>query len=146
MSALCGDKRPPSCLILRTVRTGRNWTYFWMVRRRGDYLFLFKVRLACRPAHTVTVMNKLLRLTFTAVCQSEYSVDCRLERNVALVLWLLSATAEVLRGGDLLLLLLSSSSTPLYRVFILIFLRQTVSLGNTVLQLFCCYYSWCLYR
>ena len=31
------------------------------------------------------------------------------------------------------------------RVFILIFLRQTVSLGNTVLQLFCCYYSWCLY-
>ena len=27
-----------------------------------------------------------------------------------------------------------------------IFLRQTVSLGNIVLQLFCCYYSWCLYR
>jgi hypothetical protein len=46
----------------------------------------------------------------------------------------------------LLLLLLSSSSSPLCRVFILIFLRQTISLGNTVLQLFCCYYSWCLYR
>jgi len=46
----------------------------------------------------------------------------------------------------LLLLLSSSSSSPLCRVFILIFLRQTVSLGNTVLQLFCCYYSWCLYR
>ena len=46
----------------------------------------------------------------------------------------------------LLLLLLSSSSSPLCRVFILIFLRQTMSLGNTVLQLFCCYYSWCLYR
>jgi len=40
----------------------------------------------------------------------------------------------------------SSSSSPLCRVFILIFLRQTISLGNTVLQLFCCYYSWCLYR
>ena len=40
----------------------------------------------------------------------------------------------------------SSSSSPLCRVLILIFLRQTVSLGNTVLQLFCCYYSWCLYR
>ena len=40
----------------------------------------------------------------------------------------------------------SSSSSPLCRVFILIFLRQTVSPGNTVLQLFCCYYSWCLYR
>jgi len=54
--------------------------------------------------------------------------------------------------GLLLLLLLSSSSSspsslsPLCRVFILIFLRQTLSLGNTVLQLFCCYYSWCLYR
>ena len=56
-------------------------------------------------------------------------------------------------GGDggrpLLLLLLSlllSSSSPLCRVFIVIVLRQTMSLGNTVLQLFCCYYSWCLYR
>jgi len=39
----------------------------------------------------------------------------------------------------------SSSSSPLCRVFILIFLRQNVSVGNTVLQLFCCYYSWCLY-
>ena len=37
----------------------------------------------------------------------------------------------------------SSSSTPLSRV--LIFLRQTMSLGNTVLELFCCFYSWCLY-
>jgi len=51
----------------------------------------------------------------------------------------------------LLLLLLPSSSSlsssyPLCRVFILIFLRQIMSLGNTVLQLFCCYYSWCLYR
>ena len=36
------------------------------------------------------------------------------------------------------LLLLSSSSSPLCRVFILIFLRQTMSLGNTLLQLFCC--------
>ena len=41
----------------------------------------------------------------------------------------------------LLLLLLLSSSSPLCRVFILIFLRQTMSLGNTVLQLICCYYS-----
>ena len=51
----------------------------------------------------------------------------------------------------LLLLLLSSSSSsssscPLCRVSILTFLTQTMSLENTVLQLFCCYYSWCLYR
>jgi hypothetical protein len=44
----------------------------------------------------------------------------------------------------LLLLLLSSS--PLCRVFIHIFLRQTMSLGNTVFQLFCHYYLWCPYR
>ena len=49
-------------------------------------------------------------------------------------------------GRAILLLLSSSSSSPLCKVFILIFLRQTMSLGNTVLQLFCCYYSWCLYR
>ena len=45
-------------------------------------------------------------------------------------------------AGILLLLFLfsSSSSSPLCRVFILIFLRQTMSLGNTVLQVFCCCY------
>ena len=41
---------------------------------------------------------------------------------------------------------LLSSSSPLCRIFVLTFLRQTMSLGNTVLQLFCCYSSWCLYR
>ena len=46
----------------------------------------------------------------------------------------------------LLLLLLSSSSSPLCRVFIHIFLRRTMSLGNTVFQLFCHYYLWCLYH
>ena len=39
----------------------------------------------------------------------------------------------------------SSSSSPLCRVFVFIYLRQTMCLGNTVLQLFCCYYSWCSY-
>ena len=45
-----------------------------------------------------------------------------------------------------LLLLLLPSSSPLYGVYTLIFLRQTMSLGNRVLQLFCCYYSWCLHH
>ena len=68
------------------------------------------------------------------------------EYSVAAILLLLFM---VLISLLLLLLLLSSSSlssSPLRRVFIPIFLRQTMSLGNTVLQLFCCYYSWCLYR
>jgi hypothetical protein len=37
-------------------------------------------------------------------------------------------------------------ASPLCKVSTLIFLRQTMSLGNTVLQLFWCYYSWCVYR
>jgi len=31
-------------------------------------------------------------------------------------------------------------------ISLLIFLRETMSLGNTVLKLFCCFYSWCLYH
>jgi hypothetical protein len=50
----------------------------------------------------------------------------------------------------LVILLLSSSSSspppPLCRVFIFIFLTQTMSLGNTVLQPFCCSYSWFIHR
>jgi hypothetical protein len=44
---------------------------------------------------------------------------------------------------SLLLLLLSSSSSSSSSS---LFPRQTMSLGNTVMQLFCCYYLWCLYR
>jgi hypothetical protein len=46
---------------------------------------------------------------------------------------------------DQMLLLLSPVSR-LRRVSTLIFLRQTMSLGNTVLQLLWCNYSWCVYR
>ena len=44
----------------------------------------------------------------------------------------------------LLLLSSSSSSSPLCRVFTLTYLKQTMSLDNTVLQLFCSHYSWCI--
>ena len=46
----------------------------------------------------------------------------------------------------IIIIIMSSLSSSLCRVCILIFLKQTMSLGNTVLQLFCCYYSWYLYR
>ena len=57
---------------------------------------------------------------------------------------LFAVTSLSVCTARLLLLLLSSS--PLCRVFIHIFLRQTMSLGNTVFQLFCHYYLWCPYR
>jgi hypothetical protein len=44
------------------------------------------------------------------------------------------------------LLLLLSSVSPLCRISTLTFLRQTMSLGKSVLQLFWCNYSWCVYR
>jgi hypothetical protein len=47
---------------------------------------------------------------------------------------------------ELLLLLLSSSLSPLCRVFIHIFLRQTMSLRNTMLQPFCRSCVWCPYH
>jgi hypothetical protein len=46
----------------------------------------------------------------------------------------------------LLLLLLSLSLSHLCRVFIHIFLRQKMSLRNTMLQLFCRYCLWCPYH
>ena len=49
---------------------------------------------------------------------------------------------------NILLLLSSSSSSsmsPLCRVAIHIFPGQTMSLGDTLLQLFCLYCLWCLY-
>ena len=61
------------------------------------------------------------------------SIEC----PIRLLLLLLSSSTSLLS---------SSSSSPLCRVFILIFLTQTMSLGNKMLQLFCCYYSRCLYR
>ena len=54
-------------------------------------------------------------------------------------LFIIKLLPELIKNGLLYILLLllsssSSSSSPLCRVFILIFLRQTMSLGNTVLQ------------
>jgi len=59
---------------------------------------------------------------------------------------LLSAAEFLIVEAGLSLCTSFLSSSSLCRVFILIFLRQTVSLRNTVLQLFCCYYSRCLYH
>jgi len=44
-----------------------------------------------------------------------------------------------------IIIIIITSLSPLFRVAILIFLRQTMSLGDTLLQLFsiCC--LWCLY-
>ena len=88
-------------------------------------LFLFMVLISL-----VSVLN----LLYFILVHSEICVQC----PILLLLLLLSSSSSSS--------LSSSSSSPLCRAFILIFLRQTMSLANTVLQLFCCFYSWCLYR
>jgi hypothetical protein len=76
--------------------------------------------------------DKLLnKITFTNIIHIIYSFDIFL--NLLLLLLLLSSSSS------------SSFLAPFYRVFIHIFLRQTMSLGNTLLQLFCRYCLWCLY-
>jgi hypothetical protein len=46
----------------------------------------------------------------------------------------------------MIIIIIIISIFPLCRVSILMFMRQTMSLGNNVLQLFWCYYLWCSYR
>ena len=76
--------------------------------------------------------------------EQEEKISTRNESpSLSILLLLLSSSSS---SSSSSLSLSSSSSSPLCRVFILIFLRQTMSLGNTELQLFCCYYSWCLYH
>jgi hypothetical protein len=70
----------------------------------------------------------------------EEALDCTLWRICFGICYGPVELKDRLCNGLLLLLLssssLSSSIFPLYRVSTLIFLRQTMSLGNTVLQLF----------
>jgi hypothetical protein len=58
----------------------------------------------------------------------------------------LNSLMQILLLLLLLLLLLVKIPSPLCRVFTHIFHRQTMSLSNTMLQLFCRYCLWCPYH
>ena len=91
---------------------------------------------------TITSSRTILKPSLTSISQTQIqqSNSCSASHKHR-TLSSFSSTSAALIFLSLLLLLLSSSSSssssPLCRVFIL---RQTMSLGNTVLQLFCCYY------
>jgi hypothetical protein len=74
-------------------------------------------------------------------------IECFVFKNSGLLLqpWRLSnayiSEHNLQRRKLLLLLLLVKVLSPLWRVFIHIFLRQTMSLSNTMSQLFCRYCS-----
>ena len=69
-------------------------------------------------------------------------IFCELLQYVTFICLFIKPPREIVVFIFLLLLL---SLSPLCRVFIHIFPRQTMSLGNTALQLFCRYSLWCLY-
>jgi hypothetical protein len=84
-------------------------------------------------------LNMLSGVPMSTITVAADKFNTALELNVQgvlrIVIHLLSWT----------LFLLLYSVCTLCRVSTLIFLRQTMSLGNTVLQLFWCNYSWCVY-
>ena len=126
----------------------------WRAERRG---------LRCNDSHALrtfsscsTINNVLYTATvfrLTHLNQNRIAWTNRtMPRNINLLpgaseLWTLFLNKIEQFCLLLLLLLLSSSSSlsPLCRVSIHIFLRQTMSLGNTLLQLFCLCCLWCLY-
>ena len=130
-------------------------------KRHQTYGMLKPVGVHCILLTDVSVLRKLEVTSLITVCPPPLPPDYRVSPGPLQAIQT-SVHASRTGTGPLLLLLLlllllsslssssllssSSPSSPLCRVFILIFLRQTVSLGNKVLQLFCCYYSWCLYR
>ena len=73
----------------------------------------------------------------------EYSVSAIMSLLFMVSISLVPGLALQQQQQQRLLLLLLLYAGYLY---IHIFLRQTMSLGNKVFQLFCHYYLWCLYR
>jgi hypothetical protein len=69
-----------------------------------------------------------------------------LSRRIVCIWLTLYITFIVIIINIIVIIIIIIIIISLCKVFILIFLTQTMSLGNTALQLFCCYYSWCLYR
>jgi len=134
----------------RSTKVGRTPLDEWSVRRRDLYLTTQNAHNRQIRTHNPTrqaAVDLRLRtrghwdrrgkMNYDEIVLHEQKNNASLAEKVCRLLLLL------------LLLSLSSSSSspsPLCKVFILIFLRQTMSLVNRVLQLFCCYYSWCLYR
>ena len=98
--------------------------------RGGRFYFKYKI----------ITLNSLITIHIGRVCLgilSNAKTFC--DGAFTIVLLLLVVVVVVV------VVVVSSSLSPLYRVFIHIFLRQTISLENTVFQLFCHYYLWCLY-
>jgi len=115
--------------------TGFSW-FPCVYKRMLRWFLTLQVATACFSC-SPPVLNFLdPYFIFTYVHNNHcHRTIAHLQLNILLLLLLLSLSSSS-----------SSSSSPLCRVFIFIFLRRTMSLGNTVLQLFCCYYSCCLYR
>ena len=115
-----------------------NWTVIlWMIEMIQVRRCYYWSTGFSHSAYAILLFHGLCMLQFLSffviTCVSA-EVLMSINRHVILSLFLLSLSSS------------SSSSSAVCRVLIHIILRKTMSLENTVLQLFCYYYSWCLYR
>ena len=141
----------------KSVRSTKQFINSWhilnLVKFRGQHWLHAKyyvISSVLSPFLQLSHTNKLLR---TEQCCPSCNIHGVLNTQRKFTLPVcLDAAFPILNYLLVLLLLLlsssSSSSSSLCRVFKHIYLRQTMSLGNTVFQLFCYYYYylWCLYR
>ena len=87
----------------------------------------------------IAVLNKGSPYTACSRCTCIETCWCWYGHHSACVRTDTSSKCQILLSSSS-----SSSSFPLCSVFTLIFPKQTMSVGNTVLQLFCSYSSWCI--
>ena len=124
--------------------------------RKGQDIYFSK---ASRPSLLVTVSSSVGNEVPFPVLQSDGGVSLithfylvprlRMGEAVRPLPPLPRMNSWLVWGYFLLLFILSSTSSsssasPSCRVFTLMFVKQTMPLRNTVLQLFYSYYSWCI--
>jgi hypothetical protein len=143
-----------------SLARGISTSFFCLATQRPSFaLFLFP---CVAPSWPLLELLFDLRLSFWVWCMCMKMCDVRNIQNSAYydtynvnsIRMIMSLMFSVLSRSVYyyhptlhgLLLLLSSSLSPLCRVFINIFLTQILSLSNKMLQLLCHYCLWCPYH
>ena len=131
------------CFHIEHISFSSSWNLFSLSVMVLPRLCVFGTAMSIKKVFFVFLFIKVMsgRLKSIVLSVSMLRFQYSLKFSIFSTLLLLSSSSTSSSSSSS-----SSSPSPLCRLFILTFLRQTMSLGNTVLRLFCCYYSWCLHR